>query len=135
MAHAEGAGYLAADREGCLKGTRTGILDDIERWLMAEKTQRIFWLNGFAGTGKSTIATTFAERSFAYGKLGASFFCSRDFADRSSLQMIFPTLAYQLAHQYPDYREKLFQVLKSNHDVQRELLSSQFRKLIVDPLK
>jgi len=38
--------------------------------------QRIFWLNGLAGTGKSTIAQTFAEMAFADGKLGASFFCS-----------------------------------------------------------
>jgi hypothetical protein len=64
-----------------------------------------FWLNGLAGTGKSTIAQTFAETSFADGKLGASFFCSRDFEDRSNLQAIFPTLAFQLAHQEPLFRK------------------------------
>ena len=61
----------------------------------------MFWLNGLAGTGKSTIAQTFAEISFADGKLGASFFCSRDFENRSNLQVIFPTLAFQLAYRYP----------------------------------
>ena len=59
----------------------------------------VFWLNGLAGTGKSTIAQTIAERAFAEGRLGASFFCSGAVEDRSDLQLIFPTLAFQLAQQ------------------------------------
>ena len=100
-----------------------------------EREQCIFWLNGLAGTGKSTIAQTFAETAFADGKLGASFFCSRDYDDRSNLQAIFPTLAFQLAYQYPLFRMELLQVLKTRPDVGRESLSSQMEKLIVDPLK
>ena len=102
---------------------------------MGEQDQRIFWLNGLAGTGKSTIAQTFAETTFADGKLGASFFCSRDFEDRSNLQIIFPTLAFQLAYQYPGFRQELLQVLKTRPDVGQESLCSQMEKLIVGPLK
>ena len=108
---------------------------EIERWVTDERGQRLFWLNGLAGTGKSTIAQTFAETNFAEGKLGASFFCSRGFADRSNLQMIFPTLAFQLAYRYPLFREKLLQVLKAVPEVGRESLCSQMEKLIVGPLK
>jgi len=129
------AGYLCGNRQGCLKGTRKEILLGIEHWLMDERDQRIFWLNGLAGTGKSTIAQTFAEMSFADGKLGASFFCSRDFADRSNLQAIFPTIAFQLTYQYPLFRKELLQVLKARPDVGRESLFSQMEKLIVGPLK
>src|SRR5258708_22035385 len=86
MHHTADAGYLCGNRQGCLKGTRKEVLLHIEQWLMDDKDQRIFWLNGLAGTGKSTIAQTFAEISFADGKLGASFFCSRDFEDRSNLR-------------------------------------------------
>ena len=102
---------------------------------MGGQNQRVFWLNGLAGTGKSTIAQTFAETSFADRKLGASFFCSRDFEDRSNLQMIFPTLAFQLAYQHPLFRRELLQVLKSCPDVRHESLCSQMEKLIVGPLK
>ena len=102
---------------------------------MNKQEQHIFWLNGLAGTGKSTIAQTFAERMFADGKLGASFFCSRDFADRSNLQAIFPTLAFQLAYQYGLFRSKLLQVLKACPDVAQESLCVQMEKLIVGPLK
>jgi len=102
---------------------------------MGGSDQRVFWLNGLAGTGKSTIAQTFAEWTFADGKLGASFFCSRDFEDRSNLQIIFPTLAFQLAYQYPGFRNELLQVLKTRPDVGQESLCSQMEKLIVGPLK
>jgi hypothetical protein len=73
--------------------------------------------------------------SFADGKLGASFFCSRDFEDRSNLQMIFPTIAFQLAYQYPSFRKELVRTLKMRPDVWQESLCSQMEKLIVGPLK
>ena len=133
MQHTTGAGYLCGNRQRCLKGTRKEVLLQIEQWLMDEGDHRIFWPNGLAGTGKSTIAQTFAEISFADGKLGASFFCSRDFEDRNNLQAILPTLAFQLAHRYPRFREELLQVLETSPDVGRENLSSQVEKVIVRP--
>ena len=135
MHHTADAGHRCGNRQGCLRGTRKDVLRDIECWLKGEQDQRIFWLNGLAGTGKSTITQTFAETTFADGKLGASFFCSRDFKDRSNLQAIFPTLAFQLACQYPGFRRELLQVLKSCPDVGRESLCSQMEKLVVGPLK
>ena len=136
MHRAAGAGFRAGNRQGCLKGTRRDVLLQIEQWLVDSKTdQRLFWLHGLAGTGKSAIAQTFAEISFADGKLGASFFCSRDFEDRCNLQTIFPTLAFQLAHRYPQFREQLLLVLSADYDVERESLSSQLEKVIVRPFK
>ena len=134
MYHTPDAGYRCGDRVGCLKGTRKEVLLQIDQWLRNDGDQRIFWLNGSAGTGKSTIAQTFAEISFADGKLGASFFCSRDSDDRNNLKAIFPTLAFQLAYRYPQFREQLLEVLKVNPDVGRESLSSQVEKVIVRPL-
>jgi len=118
-----------------MKGTRRGVLFQLECWLNDGEDKRVFWLNGLAGTGKSTIAQTFAETSFADGKLGASFFCSRDFDDRSNLRSIFPTLAFQLAHRYPHFRQELLPVLTASPDVGRESLCSQMEKLIVGPFQ
>ena len=118
-----------------MKGTRKEILFQLEDWLKDEKDKQVFWLNGLAGTGKSTIAQTFAEMSFADGKLGASFFCSRDFEDRSNLRSILPTLAFQLAHRYQDFRQELLPVLTANPDVGRESLCSQMEKLVVGPFQ
>ena len=130
-----GAGYCSGNRQGCLRGTRGGVLLQLEHWLKDGQDHRVFWLNGLAGTGKSTIAQTFAEISFADGKLGASFFCSRDFEDRSNLQVIFPTLAFQLAYRYPLFREQLLQVLRATPDLRHESLCSQMEKVIVGPFK
>ena len=135
MRHVADAGYLCGDRQGCMKGTRKEVLFQLEQWSRDEQDKRAFWLNGLAGTGKSTIAQTFAEMCFADGKLGASFFCSRDFDDRSNLRSIFPTLAFQLAHRYPRFRQQLLSVLKTSPDVGRETLCSQMEKLIVGPFQ
>jgi len=135
MHHAADAGYLCGDRQGCMKGTRRDVLVQLERWSGDEQDKRVFWLNGLAGTGKSTIAQSFAEMCFADGKLGASFFCSRDFDERSNLRFIFPTLAFQLAHCFPQFRRELLPVLMDNPDVGRETLCSQMEKLIVGPFQ
>ena len=135
MHHTTGAGYRSGNRQGCLRGTRKDVLWQIECWLADEQDQRVFWLNGLAGTGKSTIAQTFAETSFSGGKLGASFFCSRDFEDRSNIQNIFPTLAFQLAYRYSEFRKRLLPVLRANPEIGRDSLCSQLEQLIVGPFK
>ncbi|KAF9649788.1 hypothetical protein BDM02DRAFT_3142082 [Thelephora ganbajun] len=132
---AHGAGYQHGDRKGCLRGTRETVLNDIESWARDFEKPPVFWLNGLAGTGKSTIAQTVSEQVFAEGLLGASFFCSRDFEDRSDLRFIFSTLAFQLAHKYPTFRSVLIPFLRSNPDIVHESLMNQMEELIVKPLK
>ena len=92
-------------------------------------------MNGLAGTGKSTIAQTVAERVFADGQLGASFFCSRDFEDRSNLKLIFPTLAVQLARKYTEFRSTFIPLVQSNPGVVHESLYNQMSKLVIRPFK
>ena len=116
--------------EGNEEGSPVGDRKIVDR----QTGNRVFWLNGLAGTGKSTIAQTFAETSFVDGQLGTSFFCSRDFEGRSNLQAIFQTLAFQLTYRYPLFRKELLPVLKANPDAGRESLCSQMEKLIVRPL-
>ncbi|KAF9783988.1 hypothetical protein BJ322DRAFT_1125496, partial [Thelephora terrestris] len=132
---APGAGYRREGRKGCLKGTRRAVLDEIELWSRDFTKLPVYWLNGLAGTGKSTIAQTIAERTFAEGQLGASFFCSRDFEDRSNLHLIFPTIAVQLARRYTKFRSVFVSLVESDPDVAHDSLYNQMDKLIVQPLK
>ena len=131
---AQEAEYRHGGRSGCLRGTRRAILDGIELWTWDFDRPSVYWLNGLAGTGKSTIAQTVAERVVSDGRLGASFFCSRDFEDRSNLQFIFPTLAIQLARRYTKFRSILVPLLQSDPAVVHESLYGQMNKLIVGPL-
>jgi len=132
---AQEAEYCHVGRNCCLKGTRRTILDEIEHWSRDFDKPPVYWLNGLAGTGKSTIAQTIAERLSVEGQLGASFFCSRDFEDRSNLHLIFPTLAIQLARSYTEFRSIFIPLVQSNPGVAYESLHNQLNKLIVQPLK
>ena len=132
---AQEAEYRHGSRKDCLKGTRRAVLDEIELWARDPSRPPVYWLNGLAGTGKSTIAQTIAERMFADGRLGGSFFCSRDSADRSNLRLIFPTLAVQLARKYPEFRSTLVPLVRSDPECATESLYSQMRRMIVGPLK
>ena len=131
---AQDAEHRHGDCRGCLRGTRRAILDEIELWTRDFDKPPVYWLNGLAGTGKTTIAQMVAERIFLNGQLGASFFCSRDFEDRSNLHLIFPTLAIQLARRYTEFRLILVPLVQSDPTIVHESLYGQMNKLIVKPL-
>ena len=131
---ARGAEFRHGERKGCLKNTREAVLTTIELWARDFDKSSVYWLNGLAGTGKSTIVKTIADRLFADDRLGASFFCSRDFEDRRDLHFIFPTLATQLARKFPEFRKILVRLIESDPDIAYESLYSQMEKLIVRPL-
>ena len=111
------------------------MLDEIERWISDFERPSVYWLNGLAGTGKSAIAQTIAERMSEEGKLGASFFCSRDFEERNDPYLIFPTLAVQLARKYTRFRSIFVPLVQSDPGIAYESPYHQMDKLIVQPLK
>jgi NACHT domain len=119
-----------------MKGTRAAVLQEIEDWEMDGNDTSIFWLKGVTGCSKTAIAQTVAERSAADGRLGASFFCSRDFDDRRDVRLVCPTLAHQLAYNHPTtFRPALVQVIRSHPDIKSDRLEVQFHKIIVGPLQ
>ena len=128
------AGYQAGHHDKCLPGTRESVLRVIMLWAKNSQDQNVFWLNGLAGTGKSTIAQSFTERVADDGSLGASFFCSWDYLDRRELKKIFPTLAYQLACRYPHFRNYIVSSLKEDPTLTHSSLISQLENLLVKPL-
>lgn len=133
----------------CLEGTRTGVVDQINLWISqgsdaqsnaitadADDTLNypVFWINGTAGTGKTTIAYTIAKTCEERGILGASFFCSRDNAECSNPKLIYPTIAYQLGQFFPPFKDEVAAIIKSNSDIGYSELWYQLKKLIIEPL-
>lgn len=125
------------DLPSCLEGTRVDILGALHSWATDSTALQIYWLNGHAGSGKSTIARSLASSLSLSGNLGASFFCSRDSQERSDLKKIFPTIAFQLAtaidSQAAKYRAALLSVLRSHPDIASSSLRNQLDELIVKP--
>jgi len=103
-------------------------------WAKNPQSQTVYWLNGLAGTGKSTIAQSFAEMVSKEGILGASFFCSRDYLNRQELKNIFPTLTHQLACHYPHICTHVINIIKQDPTIAHSSLISQLENLLVNPL-
>jgi len=114
------------------------ILNRICDWAMDDSpaSPPVYWLSGMAGTGKSTIAYTIAERfdnecGERFPKiLGATFFCSRQIEDARKRINLIPTISYQLACRIRSYTQALLKV-----DVVEcaTTLKNQMRKLLADP--
>ena len=80
----------------CFEGTRVALLREMVNWVISQDESRMYTLSGLAGIGKSTVAYTIASRAADLNLLGASFFFSRDEADRNNAKKFFTTIAYQL---------------------------------------
>lgn len=118
----------------CLAGTRVEILAKIHTWAADSSAKSIFWLNGMAGTGKSTISRTVAQ-SFSESKnLIASFFFNRREADRASLTKFFTTLAAELAIREPATAPYIKEALDIDSAITSKTAREQFEKLFYNPL-
>src|SRR5258707_4581719 len=140
---AGGAGYdsgrsNAPDR--CFEGTRAAVLKNIRDWLdrpISESgipVEPIYWMNGIAGIGKSTIARTVAEDEDHRQFLGASFFFSRQEKDLSDPKVFIPTIAHQLAQSYPEVRSSVVQALQKDPHIVNKSSATQLQRLILNPL-
>jgi hypothetical protein len=119
----------------CLPDTRTDLLEQIADWAADDTGKHIFWLCGKAGTGKSTIARTLAQKLDDDGLLGASFFFKRGRADRSHAKLLFPTIARQLADLLPDVARAIAASLDRDSLLCDRYLSTQFEGLLLQPLQ
>lgn len=118
----------------CHPETRTELLRQIQEWANDRQAESIFWLNGMAGTGKSTISRTVATSFAKDGLLGASFFFKRGEGDRGKAGLVFPTIARQLVHKIPTLAPSVREAIDSDPDVPKKTLRDQFEKLILQPL-
>ena len=123
--------------QGCMEGTREQILADLEEWAVNNAAPKVFWLNGMAGTGKTSIAQSLSERLHKNEILGASFFCSRSGSQAvKDASFIIPTIASTLSQLSPMLRSTISKVVEEEPDVgSLHKLSVQFRLLLVDPVK
>ena len=131
---AEFGTYMDQHEETCLPGTRKELLLDVQNWAVSAEGKCIFWLNGLAGTGKSTISRTMAQSFQKQGLLGASFFFKRGEGDRGNASRFFPTIIQQLFTRIPELRAAILQVIQDNPRISAKPLKEQFDELIHKPL-
>ena len=125
-------------RKICLEGTRHEILDEITTWInnTEDDTTRILWLHGEAGTGKSSIAHTIADRFKKLGRLGSCFCFDRNQIAEQRDKKIFTTIARDLADRDRQMRRELASVIHQDTSLKHTTdILQQWKELIMKPAK
>jgi hypothetical protein len=117
-----------------LPDTRVDVLNEISAWADGEEEQCVFWLNGMAGTGKSTITRTVARKYSEQSRLAASFFFSRDAKDAHDSEKLFSTLARQLGNVSPALCRYICEAISNYKEIATPTLRDQWTQLILRPL-
>ena len=118
----------------CLENTRVDLLSRVSNWARDPLAKPVFWLNGAAGTGKSTISRTLCRSFVKTGCLGGSFFFKTGEADRGSLSKFFTTIAAQLVEMHAAIAHHVKDIIDTNPNISEKTVREQFEKLIVQPL-
>ena len=112
-----------------LNEAQISALNEIEIWVQDFKSLPIYFLNGLAKTGMTSIAKTVIKNLHDSRRLVVSFFCSQE----NRLHML-PGLAIQLAYKFPRFRSNLVEVIGNNESfIDKEPLN-QMHELILKPL-
>ncbi|KAI7976980.1 hypothetical protein EIK77_002376 [Talaromyces pinophilus] len=131
---AEFGSYADQHEDFCLPGTRTELLSQISEWAESLDGKHIFWLNGMAGTGKSTIARTVAKSFKDKEQLGATFFFKRGEANRSDARYLISTITKQLVTSHLQLIPDVSKAIENNPNLLSKSLREQFDMLLLQPL-
>lgn len=134
---AEGASFDSHVQEHnakCLPDTRVALIDHINKWAEDRTGKPIFWLNGMAGTGKSTVARTIARLFADRDQLGATFFFKKGDGSLGNADRFFTTLATELMASIPQMALELEETLRQDQLISAKSLKEQFERLILNPL-
>lgn len=101
-------------------------------WADRDDETYIFWLSGWAGTGKSTIARTVARQYHKRERLGASFFFSRGKEDTSQAGKFLTSIAIQPAGNYPVLKDPICEAIPKNRHIASQVRRDQWKQLILD---
>jgi hypothetical protein len=120
----------------CLPDTRVDLLQEIYNWANGQNSPSIFWLNGLAGTGKSTIARTLVAKYSDTGGIAGSFFL-RDGGGGGHLRharRFVTSIAVQLAGNVPTLKRIICDAITEHSDIASRSLREQWRHLVLSPV-
>lgn len=127
----------------CHPGTRGNIIYRVQNWLNDRGSkQRVLFLRGPAGVGKSAIAQSLADHAITDRQLsGATLFFdqspilpedSRPPDNESS--RLWTTVSYRLATKEPSYRSVVLRKISGDPKLVEQSMTEQFRSLIAGPI-
>ncbi|KXN83014.1 hypothetical protein AN958_01949 [Leucoagaricus sp. SymC.cos] len=121
----------------CHLGTRQDYIKKITSWgagTLDDHHERILWMHGPAGVGKSAVAQSCAELFAEKQTLAASIFLSRP-NQRNNPNYILPSIAYQIATKLNSFAAVLDEIIRKDPTVLTRTLNQQFYRLLVEPFQ
>ncbi|RXW13436.1 hypothetical protein EST38_g12417 [Candolleomyces aberdarensis] len=130
------------DAPKCHPETRVAVQDDLYSWIVegdgeSERPRNIKWVTGPAGTGKTAVMGSLADRCSANGLLGATFFFaswSASVGQRRKTAFV-STIAHQLVQHREDLQTAISNAVEKNPDVFEKNLHIQLETLVLGPLR
>lgn len=117
----------------CLPGTRADILQRIDDWIReTSSSERVLWIRGMAGRGKSTIASTVTHNWRS--RASCAIFHFRRGQDALNARLVC-ALARQLGDSLvPEVKNAVLESVRQNEDIANHRLEEQFKTLLVASL-
>ncbi|KAF6753074.1 hypothetical protein DFP72DRAFT_849449 [Ephemerocybe angulata] len=123
------------DPPKCDEDTRVELINEIMTWIEdRESPTQLLCMTGAAGSGKSALQQTVAEKCAEKGILAASFFFNVSDPTRNDISRIIPTITYQLGQTSQTLRRVIGAVAEDDALVFSQTLKVQIEKLIIGPL-
>ncbi|KAJ2913689.1 hypothetical protein MD484_g6721, partial [Candolleomyces efflorescens] len=124
------------DPPKCDEDTRTEVLAEIMGWMEDDESpRRLLLMTGAAGSGKSALQQTTAERCVQKNTLAATFFLSSIDPTRNNAKPVIPTIAYQLGLRNKNLKGRIKEAIEGDPLIFSRSLKSQITSLIVDPCR
>ncbi|KAJ2933530.1 hypothetical protein H1R20_g3557, partial [Candolleomyces eurysporus] len=130
------------DAPKCHPETRVAVQNNLYRWIVEgdgelEQPKKIKWVTGPAGTGKTAVMGSLADRCAEDGLLGATFFFASWSASigRRRKTAFVTTIAHQLAQRREDLKNAISAAMEKNPDVLEKNLHIQMEVLVLAPLR
>lgn len=109
---------------------RVGVLKEICDW-MDTAEEKLLWIFGPAGAGKSAIAQTIAEACAKNSILAGSFFFFRGAPGRNTTERLVLSIAYQLAIRITGLRVCFGEIIEADLSILYKPLDAQIRQLVI----
>ncbi|KAJ3124305.1 hypothetical protein HK098_001217 [Nowakowskiella sp. JEL0407] len=125
-----------------VKNTRLWLLKELFDFLdpkRKEETERVLWLQGNAGVGKSVMSAFAADELEKRNLLAGMFFAKYDNTDRNSARNLIRTLCFQLCEWNAKFGRHILNTLTEENVKEglndRASIEAMFTFLILDPLQ
>ncbi|KZS91859.1 hypothetical protein SISNIDRAFT_397550, partial [Sistotremastrum niveocremeum HHB9708] len=125
--------------KACFPGTRTEIIETITQWVIQpdqSESASVFWMKGFAGSGKSAVAHTIAHRFHSGKRLGSSYIFDESHAVDRRADTVFSKISRDLAAISDSWKSALGKIIQDSPDLRHTpSVRRQFEELILAPAK